>query len=316
MQQANRLQFNAGDRPWAVIALQYSQSLDALCGHFSVRLDPANTQAALDLLGNEVTISGQGWQRWAIVEQLSFDAPHQLTLAGRDRVSVVADASVEAIEFAGRQGIEQIAAKLVGKLGITVLVPAGAGALSNFSVNAGETAFDALERAARRVGGTWGSPDGKTLRLGVSSPQVTLGLSSASPIISFQTQYDYSERFGTYEIKVTPSLDLFSEQSAAVATSSDPQLPTHKKKIIRQAHGEDFAAAQARVHHEQAIRSRRSVSFEITLAGHHPVQLGTVAEVALFGFHHRGLLTSLQYELATGSETTCTTTLTIGGHSE
>lgn len=205
----------------------------------------------------------------------SYDAgSHTLTVAGRDAAGDLVDCSADAGEWHGRT-LAQIAAAIAKPFGVQVIDQAGmAKPFEKFTIEAGETAWEAIERACRLRGvlcfsngrgnivlGTAGSAGaGGRLKRGGDDGNILSGSAPAS----WRDQYSVITVKGQH----AGSDDLDPADSTHVSGKATDQTITRYRPLVVIA--EDMvsgSSAADRAAWEQSVRAGRARRAEVTVQG-------------------------------------------------
>ncbi|WP_439471347.1 phage baseplate assembly protein [Brevundimonas sp.] len=208
------------------------------------------------LIGGELVITG-----WIDTATPEFDAEsRRLTVTGRDRTADLVDcAALNSPGSWANRTLLQIASDLVQPFGLTVVARTDVGAaFRRFSLQQGETVWDALERMARFRG-----------FLVVSTPAgqiefITPGRRRAgftlrqSDMLSASAEHDVGDRFSLYVVKGQSSGDDESNGRAAAgpkAEVTDPAIKRYRPTLILAEEQATLASLQARAGWEANVRA-------------------------------------------------------------
>ncbi|GCL64309.1 phage baseplate assembly protein [Pseudaquabacterium pictum] len=229
---------------------------------------PAGERCEL-LIGGETVITG-----WVDETRLSMDAgSHQVELSGRDATGDLVDCS--AVRKAGQwRGlrIEQIATELAAPFGVAVRADVDTGKpLPSFALQEGETAFEAIERAARiRALLLVSDGRGGLLITRAGTQRVPTPLVLGENILQARVGLDMRDRFSSYIVKgQAPGNDFFSGPSASQikALASDTGVKRYRPLIITNDAPDLAATLTQRAEWEANVRAARSLDVELTVQG-------------------------------------------------
>ncbi|MCU0919027.1 MAG: contractile injection system protein, VgrG/Pvc8 family [Burkholderiaceae bacterium] len=250
------------------------------------------------------------------VEMTVDAAEHIVEAAGRDKTADLVDCSAIAGtgQWRGRR-VEQVAADLAAPFGVGVITQADTGAaLPTFSVQEGETAFEAIERAAR-LRGLLLVTDGRgalvITRAGSTLLQTRLVL--AENILRARALLDMRDRFSQYVLKgQTPGTDTHHGAAAAQpkASALDSGVQRHRPLVVVSDAPDLGASLQERARWEAVVRAARSTQVQITVQGWAHAgglwQPNTLVHVVAepLRLDHQLLISSVEYVLDEGGSTT------------
>lgn len=196
-------------------AMKVISSLDAPCAKFSLELAERWTDSSDDLprevrpgsacklrLDNEVVIDG-----WIDAVEVSYDErDHVLTVTGRDKVGDMVDCAAVVDgphEWTGLR-LEEIAERLAQPYGVTIRREVDTGApFPRFAIQPGETAWEALERAAKARGVLVAGDGTGTLRLTRASlaSRGAGAIEKGANVRRATGTLDHSERFSVVVVR-------------------------------------------------------------------------------------------------------------------
>jgi len=262
---------------WKEISI--SRSIETIAGAFELSVSErwpgqagrraiAAGASARVAIGGETVIAG-----YVDDVEVSHDAEsHEIAVRGRDATGDLVDCSApdEPGEWSGLT-LDRIAAAIAGPFGIAVSAAADLGEpFGTFAVQPGETAFEAIERAAR-MRAVLPLSDGKgglvLTRAGRARAGVTL---TPETILSARGTYGARDRHSRYTVK-GDSGDFGSwggdAGAEASGTASDPGIRRHRPlTVIAEDLAEGISFAD-RALWEANIRAGRARRVSITLAG-------------------------------------------------
>lgn len=221
------------------------------------------------LLDADTVITG-----WVDGVSTRYDAnSHELTITGRDRTGDLVDCSAasEPGEWHD-EGLEAIVKALVAPFGISVSTNADTGAaFRRFRVEEGETVYEAIERACRFRGvlplsdGQGGVVLGRPSR-NRASTQLRFG----DNILAATGTISWTDRYSDYLILgQQPGNNFFSPEEIAHvrAEARDPGVSRHRPLTVVAEQGMDTMEAETRINWEAVVRTARSRSATVTVAG-------------------------------------------------
>lgn len=259
--------------------------LDALAGSFSLTLaerSPADGSGAepqpwLARAGAPAMISIDGSPvitGWIdTVEPLLIGDDHLITVRGRSKTADLIDCSaVQATSaFVGRT-ILQIATELARPFGITVSLRGNAGApFRRFTLQPGETVFEAIERAAKMRGLLLVTdPDGTLALVNPQPSGSAVRIEQGRNILQISARHDVSQRFSRYIVRGqhAGSDDLNGREAAQVrAEATDPGVTRHRPLVVMAEEQATIATARTRAQWEATVRAAKAQGAEVTMRG-------------------------------------------------
>jgi prophage tail gpP-like protein len=222
----------------------------------------------------QLTLDGQpvitGW-----VDAVSpdYDAnQHGIRVAGRDSTCDLVDCS--AIHKTGQWHnvkVDQLAKDLLKPFDVGLVVEADVGeAIDSFDIEAGESVFDCLLRAARmRALLLTSNPEGQLVITRAGRTRIDVALVEGRNIKGARAEFSWRERFSEIHIKGQDRLggDGDTDYASPEASSKDDIITRHRPLIvIADAHGANVTFAQ-RAEWERNIRRGRSCRGSITVQG-------------------------------------------------
>ncbi|WP_241087417.1 phage baseplate assembly protein [Candidatus Vondammii sp. HM_W22] len=172
------------------------------------------------------------------------------------------DCSAPSFQWKG-QTLLQIAEKLCAPFNISVRAVTDTGAaFSGLKNNEGETAFEALERAARIRG--------LLLITRAGSQRAAGKLKLGDNIKEAKGHFSHRNRFSVYKIKGQAAGNAFSDAAQAYqifATVSDSAIKRHRPMTIVSDDPIDAAAAKTRATWQRNVNAGRSQSVTYTVQG-------------------------------------------------
>ncbi len=261
-------------------ALRVERGMDQLAGSFSftltarfgadhaVRPIRPGAKAGVSLAG-ETVISG-----YVDKAQPHYDADrHELTVSGRDATGDLVDCA--AIHKSGHwtnMSLAQIAFDLISpfKAGLTVIANVGA-PFKKWAIEAGETVFENLDRAARFRGVLLYSDGLGNLVIGEASSarapaELVLGrnIESASGVSS------ELQRFSDYIVRAQQSgtNETYGAGAAALsAQAADATVLRYRPKVILAENESNAAGVKQRADWERTVRAARAQTVVYTVNG-------------------------------------------------
>lgn len=243
------------------------------------------------------------------VEMRVDDRRHEVRVTGRDRTADLIDCSAMARAGQWRgQTVERIAADLAEPYGVTVVTEVDTGQpLASFALQEGETAFDAIDRAAR-VRGLLLTSDGAgrlvITRAGARRAPTALVL--GQNLLWLGASLDARDRYSDYVAKgQAPGTDAFSGAEVAhiKAHASDPGMQRYRLLVVTDDCPDVAGGLRQRVRWEASVRAARSTLVRAKVQGWRhaaglwePNALVTV-RAPLLQLDHELLITEVDYEL-------------------
>lgn len=260
-------------------AVEVARSLETAAGAFTLELterwpgQPERrriaTGAACSLaIGGETVITGH-----VDDVQYGFDAgSHGVTVRGRDRAGDLVDCSVvEGPKSWRGRTVAAIAADIARPFGVTVEPLVSAAALPEFTIQEGETAWEAIERACR-LRGLLAVSDGRGgLQLTrAGGERVSPALEQGANILAAVAEHSLRERYSRYLVKgqQAGSDEIFGEAAAAPSgAAQDPDVPRYRPLLVMAEDQGDGASLRARARWEAAVRAGRGQRARVTVQG-------------------------------------------------
>lgn len=206
--------------------------------------------------------------------EASFGASERgITVSGRDRTGDLVDCSAENKpgEWAGRR-LDRIAADLCRPFGVKVSVAVDAGkAFGKFTIQKGETAWEALERAARQRGLLLVADGrGGLVITRASVGRLVATLSEGENLLSARGTYSMRDRFSRYTaLGQTAGSDWTSPEDNAEPSgrATDPAVGRHRPLTILAEEQGDSGSFQQRADWEARVRAGRARRIEADVQG-------------------------------------------------
>lgn len=258
--------------------IRLSRNLTSLTGAFEITLtdkweveqEDFELKPGLEIsckLGNTPLYKG-------FIDRLSISLSGQsrnLTISGRDKTGDLVDCSILGQNEFNNMKLEAIAKELVKPFGVSVIVFADTGSsIRKFTVNQGETVFEALERLGKQ----------KELLL-TSSPVGNLvfekkGVIRASSeliegvnILSAAVTFDNTERFSEYHVKgQSPSLvGSIDDNTKGEGLAKDLGVNRYRPTLILAENAADTSGAQQRANWEASFRTAKAMQVNCVIQG-------------------------------------------------
>lgn len=220
---------------------------------------------------DEAVITG-----WVDDLKIDYDErSHNVTVAGRDTTGDLVDCSAikGSGQFKGRT-IEQIASELCAPFGISVNVAAGVDvgkAFSNFAIQEGESAFEALERMAKiRALLLTSDGLGGLVITRASTERVPTALKNGVNIKAAAAVLDHKDRFSTYTVKGQAAGTDFWNGTATAhprGTATDPAVKRYRPQIVVGESQADGLSAKDRAIWQSKMRAARSLNVTARVQG-------------------------------------------------
>lgn len=214
---------------------------------------------------------------------------HGVSVSGRDKAADLVDCSavVKGGQWLG-QRVEAIAAQLAKPFGIKVTAAVKTGKpLASFALQEGETAFDAIDRAARmRALLLVSDAKGGLVITRASTDVVATALVMGVNVLHASVKMSLRERFSLYIAKGqkspayawSPGSGSPGASAAVVASTvkaaaqvraeaTDPEVPRYRPMIITGECQDVDASLKQRVQWEANVRAARSVEVVVRVAG-------------------------------------------------
>jgi prophage tail gpP-like protein len=223
-------------------------------------------QACQVLIGGETVITGH-------VDDVepSYDASkREVSVRGRDAAADLVDCSAVPGDYKGRT-VSQLAAVLCEPFGITVQARTDVGApLETFTVPAGETVFDALERACRQRGLLLASDGlGGVLLTRASGERIAAVIEQGRNVLEGRATLSWRRRFSHIVVIGQGDAGRWTgaggtEPNGAV---TDPEITRYRPRTVEAETGQGTASYKERAAWERAVARGRGARFEYTVPG-------------------------------------------------
>jgi prophage tail gpP-like protein len=259
-------------------SIQITRSMEQCAGGFRLGVNelwPGQAEAVRVRPGEacEVRIDGQRVITGYVdsVEMSIDDRQHQLTVAGRDKTADLVDCA--AIRKTGQwrgARIEQIAQDLADPFGVSVLADVDTGKpLPSFALQEGESAFEAIERAARiRALLLLSSADGELVITRAGALRAPTPLILGTNLLELSVAVDMRDRFSQYVAKgQAPGSDFFSGANVAQmkAQAADPEVLRYRPFVLTSDCPDLAATLAERALWEAKVRAAKSQQVEATV---------------------------------------------------
>lgn len=219
-------------------------------------------------VGETVVITGH-------VDDVSYGfdgASHRVTVRGRDRAGDLVDCSVVDDPKSWRdRTVAQIAADLARPFGVSVTAALATDPLREFTVQEGETAWEAIERACR-LRGLLAISDGRggLLLTRAGEERADAVLEQGRTLLSASADHSLRDRHSLYLVKgQQPGGDWLDGDEAAgpAGSADDPDVPRYRPLLILAEDQGDRATLRDRARWEAAIRAGRGQRARVTVQG-------------------------------------------------
>lgn len=308
-------------------AARVTRSIEAISGRFELEVTDrwSEIQEPWPIVEEDecsLEVGGVGVIRGYVDKRtiLYAASEHRFSVSGRDRTGALVDCSADLKQWEFRRvPLLSLAQRLTQPFGLEVGLQAGAiipKPPGKFSVDPGETAFDALESACR-LAGLLPVCDGEGgVRLTrAGEERCSTELIQGENILAASAEYDASGRFHRYVVmsQQAGSDDLGGEAAARVRASARDENVRRKDRvlIIRPDSAATPAYAQQRAAWEATVRAGRSRRFRVTVQGWHqgdgtlwPVNARVRLRSSFLGVDDELLITEVVYTLSPEQGTT------------
>lgn len=262
-------------------SIRVTRTMEALCGSFALSVSEKwagqgkvwpikEEDECAVLIGDWPVVVGYVDRR-----SVSFSATdHALSVEGRDKTSALVDCSADLAQWEFKNvDLKAFAEKLCAPFGISVNVQSGLEIprVAKLSVDPGESAFEALERACRLAGVLPVADSGDVLLTRSGSTRAVTALVEGENILAASLSCDATERFSKYKVlgQHRGSDDFFGEGAARVSgQAQDAGVRRTDRTRIVQADGNTTSAqAKRRAEWEAIVRAARAQTASVTVQG-------------------------------------------------
>ncbi|MDL2226542.1 hypothetical protein LJB86_02665 [Deltaproteobacteria bacterium OttesenSCG-928-M10] len=261
-------------------SVEVSRQVDAAAGSFSLGLADkwrAQQMAPAIAAGMACEVSsGGGSLISGYIDNLTINfspGAHGLTVSGRDKTADLVDCSaVHEPGFFQKQTVEQLANTFAGPFNVSVKLEEDPGQpIEIFKIEEGETAFMALDRAAR-LRGLLPTPDGRGgLSLGrPGKKRSSTALRQGENVKEGSVTYDVSDRHSDYICKGQKrgTDDDYGENCCCVkGEGKDESIDRYRPLIVRPETQVNEEDAEQRAKWEASTRAARGVTAQVTVQG-------------------------------------------------
>lgn len=254
---------------WTSVSIELG--IDSLVGAFSLDLATRDRTGAQDwsvapgdecqvVLGGKALITGYIDRVQRAIEKDS----HTLSVAGRDKASDLVDCSALNKPGSWRAvKLEKVAAELAAPFGVKLAFTSESGKpLARFALQQGETAWAAIERAARYRGLIAFSDGAGGVTIGNPDSGKRAGrILEGHNLLSIESELDHSGRFSQYVVKGQASGDD-NRHGKAVAQvkgeASDGAVKRYRPLLMIGEEQSDPASLKKRADWEATVRAGRA----------------------------------------------------------
>ena len=262
-------------RGWEEIEIQ--QGLDALAGHFRISL----TDRWAGQPDKWQIDAGSPCEIWLGADKLmtayiddgdyQIDAERRtIEITGREKTLDLVDCSAvnKPGTWKGRK-LEQIAADLTKPFGIKATAVAATGeAFPNFTLQQGETVFEAIQRMTKQRGVLpVTTVDGDLEFRTPGDQRGGYGLTLGENLLSFGFKNDVAERFSEYLIKGYSDKATRGTKGHPASSSKDPGVPRYRPLVIVHDDKSTTAILKKRALWEASVRAAKCVSIKAKVQG-------------------------------------------------
>lgn len=270
-----------GTRHEGWTAARVYRSIETISGAFSVSVsehDPGIDAPRAILPGEPCTVALDGevvLTGHVDAVEVRYDAKtHAIAVRGRDRTADLVDCSADPKPGTWTdETLDAIAAAIAKPFGVSVTVSGDQGEpFRKFTLERGETAFDAIDRLCR-MRGLLPISDGKGgIDIGTAArDRATTPLIRGVNVLSARASADWSERHSTYTVIGQQSGgDGFgdaTEYTQIRAEAKDAAVKRHRPLTLIAEQGVTLGEAQKRVDWEAAVRRGRARTATVEVQG-------------------------------------------------
>lgn len=294
------LEFSLGAERLPLNSFAFSQSVDSVCGSFEAKLGGPVKHKRLVEVGKSLTIRIQDFSRECIFDGFHYSFPEELTIAGRDKTSLICDSSAPMLHFPKAQTFISLARTICSPLEITVHDPENLGGftVTDVSITPGDTGFDVLSQVAKNYGVFLSTEDGKSVLIRSNTPAGLLTIDGSSPVLEFSVQKNFSEMYGRY-IGIKESADIFGSSKRIVLKDRFGNPLKQKIMILK-----DSESPEKALIFEAITRRRRGQTMDVILSGFRNIALNTKVNVDLKGLRLSGVVAQIDYSISPKETTT------------
>jgi prophage tail gpP-like protein len=260
---------------------------------------------------------------WIEECQSRYDAnSHAIEIAGRDKTCDLVDCSVvyKTHEILN-SNLLQIAKKLCEPFSITVKAETDVGEpFKNFSIQPGETVFEALTRGANHRGVLFNTDgEGNLVIIKPGTGKAVTALKEGENVKEASVAIDTKERFSQYIIKgqVTATDENYAANASQIeGQATDPGITRYRPMVIVAEKQATTAEAKKRAQWEAAHRAAESTKITIVVQGFGQINEAPLwklndlvsVDLPLLGINQELLIGELEFRLDGdgGSQTTLT----------
>lgn len=310
-----------------------TRGIDAICGGFDLAVSdryPSSFPSSVIREGDECAVhidAAQIIKGYVDSRRISYDATtHTFGVTGRDKAADLVDSSAiidKKWQFKN-QSVLAIVKAIAGAYGIAVALAPGVvidTQPKQFSINPGESAFEAIDRICR-IAAVLPVSDGNGgifLTRGQAVARAATELVEGVNILSADASYDLSDRFYKYIVagQHSGSDDLNGAEASAVEGIAYDRAVRPTRSLMVRAEGiVTRATAKKRAEWEASVRAARGGSVTVRVQGWQqqngivwPVNSLVKLRSPLLGIDSDMLISEASYSLDDSSGTTTTLTL-------
>lgn len=208
------------------------------------------------------------------IDRLSISlstSSRNITITGRDKTGDLVDCSILGENEFNNLTLEAIATKLVSPFGITVISFAPTfSPIPKFTVNQGETVFEALERLAKQKELLiTSSPIGNLVFEQKGIVRASTELIEGVNILSAAVTFDNSERFSEYHIKgqTSSSIGSIDDNTQAKGKAEDKGVDRYRPTLLMAENSANTGDSQKRANWEASFRVAKSMQLNVVIRG-------------------------------------------------
>lgn len=258
--------------------IRLARNLTALTGSFEIVLtdkweveqEDFSLKPGLEIscrLGETLLYSGY-------IDRLSISlspSSRNITINGRDKTGDLVDCSILGKNEFNNQKLEQIVKEIVRPFGVGVIVFSETGdKITKFTVNQGETVFEAIERLAKqRELLVTSSPAGNLVLEKKGVIRSSSELIEGENIISAAVTFDNSERFSEYIVKgQNPSIFGDTESNTkGTGKAKDEGIERYRPILVLAENSSGSSDAKKRAVWEANIRAAKGMNVNVVTNG-------------------------------------------------